>query len=192
MPVGRRLADRCFAFARAGRGPVGLLAAALPGATVPSPRVFMLSVPALEAQRAGDRRDALVPASRETDRRRRKDMLLNRGQRDALYQFVVTDLVGVGDVALLLQAGRVAQAQRLRVRFEEDSRLLDLLGWRATEDRCRYELARSEESVRVLGRLRAAARELIEEAEAERAGGMSDDAAQVLEVSAVVLEEPRP
>jgi hypothetical protein len=119
-------------------------------------------------------------------------MLLNRGQRDALYQLVVTDLVGVGDVALLLQAGRVAQAQRLRVRFEEDSRLLDLLGWRAAEDRCRYELARSEESVRVLGRLCAAARELIEEAEAERAGGMSDDAARVLEVCAVVLEEPRP
>jgi hypothetical protein len=118
-------------------------------------------------------------------------MVFDGAQRDALYQFVVTDLVGVGDVALTLQAGEVTQAQRLRVRFEEDLMLLDLLGWRAVEDRRRFELDPASEAVRVLGRLRATARELIAESVAERAGGVLDQAVRVVEACSLVLDEPR-
>ncbi len=116
-------------------------------------------------------------------------MVVDRGQRDALYQFVVTDLVGVGDVALALEAGRVTEAQRLRVRFEEDLRLLDLLGWSTVEDRQRYELTRSDETVRVLERLRATATELVEEAAAERADDVLGEALQVVEACSTALRQ---
>jgi hypothetical protein len=70
-------------------------------------------------------------------------MILDRAQRDALRQFLVTDLAGVSDVAIVLHDGNIAEALRLRSQFEEDMRLLDLLGWQATGDRDAYELALS-------------------------------------------------
>jgi hypothetical protein len=116
-------------------------------------------------------------------------MVLDRAQRNALYQFIVTDLVGVGDVALALQAGAVAEAQRLRVRFEEDLRLLDLLGWRAEEGRARYELIFSAEALWVCERLRATATELIEESAGELAGDTLQDALRVVAACSMVLGE---
>lgn len=114
-------------------------------------------------------------------------MVLDRTQRDSLHQFVVTDLAGVGDVAIVLQNGEVAEALRLRNRFEEDSRLLDVLGWQATGDRDSYELMPSEEAVRVLGRLYAAATALIARTVAEFAGEDLGDALQVAEACAAAL-----
>lgn len=116
-------------------------------------------------------------------------MVLDRTQRDALHQFVVTDLAGVGDVAIVLQNGEVAEALRLRNRFEEDLRLLDLLGWQATGERDRYELMPSDEAVRVLGRLHAKATALIARTVTEFAGEDLGDALQVAEACVTALRE---
>ncbi|HEV3323081.1 MAG TPA: hypothetical protein VG147_12945 [Solirubrobacteraceae bacterium] len=118
-------------------------------------------------------------------------MVLDRTQRDALHQFVVTDLAGVGDVAIILQKGDVAEALRLRHRFEEDLRLLDLLGWRATGDRDCYELMPSEEAVRVLGRLYVRATGRIAQTVAEFSGEYLNQALQVAEACAMALRETR-
>jgi hypothetical protein len=114
-------------------------------------------------------------------------MVLNRLQRDALYQFVLADLVGIGDVAIVLQKGEVAEAQRLRGHGEEDFRLLDLLGWRAAEARDRYELARSGETLRVFGRLHAAATGAIARTVAEFASDELEEAISVAETCALML-----
>jgi hypothetical protein len=114
-------------------------------------------------------------------------MVLNRAQRDALYQFVLTDLVGVGDVALAIQAGQMAKAQRLRLCFEQDLRLLDLLGWQPTEGRDSYELTLSDEAAGTLLRLRASARELIADAVMELAGEELGEAVKVVEACSTAL-----
>ncbi len=118
-------------------------------------------------------------------------MVLDRTQRDALHQFVVTDLAGVGDVAIVLQNGEVAEALRLRHRFEEDLRLLDLLGWQVTGDRDSYELMPSEEAVRVLGRLHVRATGRIAQTVAEFFGEQLNQALRVAEACAMALRETR-
>ncbi len=114
-------------------------------------------------------------------------MVLDRAQRDALRQFLVTDLAGVGDVAIVLQEGEVAEALRLRNQFEEDLRLLDLLGWQATGDRDCFELTPSEEVVRVLGRLHVRATGLIASTVAEFDGEDLNEALRVAETCATAL-----
>lgn len=114
-------------------------------------------------------------------------MVLDRVQRNALYQFVVTDLVGVGDIALALQAGNVPQARRLRQRFEEDLLLLDLLGWRCDDGKDRYELDVSAGMQVALVRLRTSAREMIDEAAAEFRRDTLDEALDVVEACSVLL-----
>ncbi|HWX43928.1 MAG TPA: hypothetical protein VNY52_01235 [Solirubrobacteraceae bacterium] len=114
-------------------------------------------------------------------------MVLDRVQRDALRQFVVADLAGVGDVAIVLEQGEVAEALRLRNQFEEDLRLLDLLGWQAVGDRDSYELAPSDEAVRVLGRLHARAAGLIARTVSEFPGADLNEAVRVAETCALML-----
>lgn len=115
-------------------------------------------------------------------------MLLDRAQRDALYQFVLTDLAGAGDVALALRAGEMCEAQRLRARFEEDLRLLDLLGW-GGEGPERCELPLSAEASTALGRLRERARGLLEELAKQLLDDGLVDAVRVVETCATALEE---
>jgi hypothetical protein len=114
-------------------------------------------------------------------------MVLDRVQRDALRQFLVTDLAGVGDMAIVLQRGEVGEALRLRDRFEEDLRLLDLLGWEARGGRESYELALSDEAVRVLGRLHSRATGLIARTVAEFDDEELSKSMQVAEACAVAL-----
>lgn len=54
---------------------------------------------------------------------------IGRSGRDALYSALVTELSGVGDIAVHLGANQAVQALQLRVRYEQDMRLLDDLGW---------------------------------------------------------------
>jgi hypothetical protein len=118
-------------------------------------------------------------------------MVLDRTQRDALHQFVVTDLAGVGDVAIVLQNGEVTEALQLRHRFEEDVRLLDLLGWQVAGDRDSYELMPSEEAIRVLGRLYVSATGRIAQTVAEFSGEYLNQALRVAEACAMALRETR-
>jgi hypothetical protein len=54
---------------------------------------------------------------------------IGRSSREALYSALVTELSGVGDIAVHLNANEAAQAMQLRARYEQDMRLLDDLGW---------------------------------------------------------------
>lgn len=119
-------------------------------------------------------------------------MVLDRVQRDALYQFVLTDLVGMGDVAIVIRQGEVAEARRLRYQFEEDLRLLDVLDWQEAGDRDSYELVLSEETVRVCGRLQVAATGLIAQAAAEFAGDELSEAVCVAETCAMIARGSLP
>jgi hypothetical protein len=50
-------------------------------------------------------------------------------QRDAIYEEVLIDLSGIGDLVLLLDRGEHEAARDHGQRFIEDLRLLDDLGW---------------------------------------------------------------
>jgi hypothetical protein len=56
-------------------------------------------------------------------------LVLGRAGRDALYQALLTDLSGVGDIGVCLSDDQPTDARRLRARYEQDMRLLDDLGW---------------------------------------------------------------
>jgi hypothetical protein len=54
---------------------------------------------------------------------------IGREQRDAIYEEVLTDLSGIGDLWIAFAEGDYETARRYRRRFEDDMRLLDDLGW---------------------------------------------------------------
>jgi hypothetical protein len=78
---------------------------------------------------------------------------LNRRQRDAIYDEVVLDLHGIGDIAIALDGDEYDVARRYRRRFEDDMRLLDDLGWEPDQrDRDEFELTMpAEDLARVVG-----------------------------------------
>lgn len=118
-------------------------------------------------------------------------MIITRTQRDALYQYVVTDLAKVGDVAPALQAGDAAEAKRLRLCYEEDLALLDLLGCQTGDERAGYELRLSDDAARALERLHAIARELIADSMIEVTGDVLGEAVQVVKACSTILRETR-
>ena len=68
---------------------------------------------------------------------------INREQRDAIYEEVLTDLSGVGDIWIAIDGEDYDKAQEYRRRFEQDMRLLDDLGWDRDEDRQEFTLSMS-------------------------------------------------
>lgn len=54
---------------------------------------------------------------------------INRRDRDAIYDGLMTDLSAIGDVFIDLHNDEPASAKRLYRRFEVELRLLDDLGW---------------------------------------------------------------
>lgn len=63
-------------------------------------------------------------------RRAESPLAIRRAQRDVLRRQVITELTGIGDVYLAVEAGQWGTALRLRERHEDAMRLLDDLGWR--------------------------------------------------------------
>jgi hypothetical protein len=61
-------------------------------------------------------------------------------QRNAIYDDVLHDLTGIGDIFICLQEGDVESAQRMRRAYEADLCLLDDLGWAVQDPRERFEL----------------------------------------------------
>ncbi len=116
-------------------------------------------------------------------------MVLDRAQRDALYQFVVTDLVGVGDLTSALMTDDPAKAQRLRRCVAQDFALLDRLGWLPTDDRDSYELSLSDETEQALLRLRVTAQELIADTLVESFDDVLMEALQVVKACSIALKE---
>jgi hypothetical protein len=56
-------------------------------------------------------------------------LTINRTDRDALYDGLMTDLTAIGDIFGHLHNDEPIRAKRLRRRFEVELRLLDDLGW---------------------------------------------------------------
>jgi hypothetical protein len=65
---------------------------------------------------------------------------INREQRNAIYEEILTELTGSGDIWAELQAGGYEAARRTRDRLSDDMRLLDDLGWEPEPDRETFEL----------------------------------------------------
>jgi hypothetical protein len=65
---------------------------------------------------------------------------INRRDRDAIYDGLMTDLSAIGDVFIDLHNDEPASAKRLYRRFEVELRLLDDLGWEKEPEAERFEL----------------------------------------------------
>jgi hypothetical protein len=65
---------------------------------------------------------------------------INRRDRDAIYDGLVTDLSAIGDVFIDLHNDEPVSAKRLYRRFEVELRLLDDLGWEKEPEAERFEL----------------------------------------------------
>jgi hypothetical protein len=65
---------------------------------------------------------------------------INRRDRDAIYDGLMTDLTAIGDIFSHLHNDEPMHAKRLRRRFEVELRLLDDLDWKKEPDSERFEL----------------------------------------------------
>ncbi len=83
---------------------------------------------------------------------------INREQRDAVYQEIMLDLSGVGDIFHALNGDDYEKAREYRRRFEDDMRLLDDLGWEPEQEADEFELTMPRADLaRALRRLNASA-----------------------------------
>jgi hypothetical protein len=73
---------------------------------------------------------------------------LDRGDRDALHEVLLTRLSGLGDVYLTLKKGDGADAQRMWRRWQMDVRLLDDLGWDRETEIEHFQLTMPAETLR--------------------------------------------
>jgi hypothetical protein len=87
---------------------------------------------------------------------------ISRQQRDAIYQEIMLDLTGVGDIFHALNGGDYEKAREYRRRFEDDMRLLDDLGWEPGQEADEFELTMPRgDLARALGRLNASAQSML-------------------------------
>jgi hypothetical protein len=115
-------------------------------------------------------------------------LVLNRAQRDAVYRFVVSDLARAGGVAVALEEGEVAIAERLRRQFDQAVRVLDQIEWIQAGSRDRYEVALAAADAQgIFERLHEDATRVINEAITEFADAVLKEAFSVAEVSGTVL-----
>jgi len=80
---------------------------------------------------------------------------ISREERDALWDYLVGDLMSVGDLALVLSRGDEDAAQRLHQRHIQDVRLLDHIGWQRTHHQQTFDLPleRDDDLARTIQRL---------------------------------------
>jgi hypothetical protein len=86
-------------------------------------------------------------------------VVLERLQRDILYDAVQLDLSGIAEIAMVLRASRSREAQELHAQYVDNSRLLGDLGWDRLDPRETYPLTvpaeALERTIRRLHRLAA-------------------------------------
>ncbi len=115
-------------------------------------------------------------------------IVLDRAQRNAVYVFVVSDLVEVGGLAGALEASEFKRALWLRRNFDQAARLLDQIGWERVGTRERYEVQLGDADVLALfGRLHERVSRVIDDAISEFARAMLADAYCVAEVARRML-----
>lgn len=91
-------------------------------------------------------------------------LTIRRAQRNLLRQQVITELTGIGDIYLAVEADQWATALKLRERHEDLMRLLDDLGWRADDPGREFALTTEPARLlRCLARLHERAGETIEQ-----------------------------
>ena len=117
-------------------------------------------------------------------------VMLDGSQRDAVYQFVLLDLIGVGNMPFLVRHGKMEQARGLRRRFEQDMQLLDQIGWEPEGEKEVYAVTLASDDVRaIFRRLLAQATLVINEAMPEFANQIVAEASCMAETSRTVLGE---
>ncbi|WP_327469552.1 hypothetical protein [Baekduia sp.] len=86
-------------------------------------------------------------------------MHITREERDALWDLLVSDLMSIGDLALVLSRGDEDAAQRLHQRHTQDVRLLDHIGWQRTHHGQTFDLPveRDDELAHTIQRLATSA-----------------------------------
>lgn len=72
---------------------------------------------------------------------------IDRRHRQAIYELLVCDLSGVGDIYLALREPDADYARQLRARFEQDMRLLDDLGWHGAVAREAFAITMPEQQL---------------------------------------------
>ncbi len=102
--------------------------------------------------------------------------MIDRDQRDGLYELVRNHLGAIGDVWIALEENEdFATAERLGIEFGEDFRLLADIGWRPNEDREAFELTMpAHDLMEVLKRLHAEAEAVLLESGTERESKEAD------------------
>ena len=116
-------------------------------------------------------------------------IFLVNSQRDEVYQYLLVDVSGIADLTTLIRGGELVLARRLRVRFEEDMRLLDQIGWEPKGKKEVYAITLASDDIRgIFRRLLAHALQLIDEPGA-RSPAVLKLAASVAEVASIVLNE---
>ncbi len=116
-------------------------------------------------------------------------ILLAGSQRDEVYQYLLVDVGGVSDITTLIRGGELVLARRLRVRFEEDMRLLDQIGWEPKGKKEVYAITLPSDEIRsIFRRLLAYVLQVIDEP-GTRSATVLKQAASVAEIASIVLNE---
>ncbi len=115
-------------------------------------------------------------------------VMLDGSRRDAVYQFVLLDMVGIGDIPSLVRHGSIERAKQQRRRFEQDMRLLDQLGWEPEGRKDTYAITLPPDDIRsIFGRLLEQSTRVVDETLAEFTIEVLSDAASMAETAKIVL-----
>jgi hypothetical protein len=110
-------------------------------------------------------------------------------QRDEVYQYLLVDVGAIADMTTLIRGGELHLARRLRVRFEEDMRLLDQIGWEPKGRKDVYAITLASDEIRsIFRRLLAYVLQIIDEP-AGRSAQVLNRAAGMAEIASIVLNE---
>jgi hypothetical protein len=103
---------------------------------------------------------------------------INGVQREVFYDLVLDHLSGLGDLALAVDKGDFATAERLGIEFGEDLRLMQDLGWDSRPRKDADLTMPPEDLAELLTRLKADAEGGLRESKHERDAQQTDEAAR--------------
>jgi hypothetical protein len=107
-------------------------------------------------------------------------LVLDGNQRESLYNLVLTDLSGIGDVTLCLDAGRINEGRTLGRQFAQDVALLEQISWELDPELESYEVNLPDaEALAICRRFCQVATGVISDGMAQRADRALDDAFRV-------------
>lgn len=115
---------------------------------------------------------------------------LDGDQRESLYNIVLTDLSGIGDVTLNMDAGRISEGRQLGRQYAQDVALLEQIGWELNPELESYEIELPDaEALAICRRFCQVAAGVISDGMAQRADRALDDAFRVADFCRSVIKE---